>query len=48
MVKNVGYKLLLFGKFSRMDAVSHWYEAAEIYRKKVVEHTNFKTNPTYS
>lgn len=34
MVKNAGYALPLFGKFSRLDAMTHWYKATEIYRGK--------------
>lgn len=48
MVKNVGYALPLFGKFSRMDAMSHRYKATEIYRKKKQWNIHFKTNSTYS
>lgn len=34
MVKSRGYALPLFGKFSRMDAMTHQYKATEIYREK--------------
>lgn len=41
-MKNVSYALPLLGKFSRVDAMSHWYKATEIYRKKKAgEHTLF-------
>lgn len=41
-MKNVSYALLLLGKFSRVDAMSHWYKATEICRKKkAAEHTLF-------
>lgn len=42
MMKNVSYALPLLGKFSRVDAMSHWYKATEICRgkkKKAAEHT---------
>lgn len=44
MMKNVSYALPLLGKFSRVDAMSHWYKATEICRekkKKAAEHTLF-------
>lgn len=34
MMKNVSYALPLLGKFSRVDAMSHWYKATEICRRK--------------
>ena len=48
MVKNVSYALPLFGKFSRLNAMTHRYEAQESTGEKAAEHAHLKINPAYS